>query len=283
MKKGSGNQSGKQQKGSTKGKASLVPAVHKAVQILSYLAKDSTSNAKLTEICSFVGIHKSRGYSILNTLMESGFVRKEPATKVYSLGPALIFLSGKALDQMDYREIVRPYLASLVKETGGTALLGLISGEHIFAVAKHDPEQAFTVSVRLGYRFPITYGALGKAIVAFLPTVEREKILESKENIFFSPNSSKLNMEEVRAEMAKCRQVGFALDLRKTGSSYNGIAAPLFGPSGKVLGALFLIGSFDFPLIEQYGLKLAENARKFSSALGADVDRIFEKAQKEDL
>ena len=102
-------------------KTYLVPAVHQAVAILNCLAKSPTTKAKLTDICSTVGIHKSRGYSILNTLMKFGFVKKEPTTKSYSLGPALIFLSGKALDHMDYREIVEPYLASLAEETNSTS------------------------------------------------------------------------------------------------------------------------------------------------------------------
>jgi DNA-binding IclR family transcriptional regulator len=215
--------------------------------------------------------------------MKFGFVKKEPTTKAYSLGPALIFLAGKALDHMDYREIVAPYLSSLAKETNCTALFGLIGGEQIFAIAKHEPEQAFRVTVRLGYRFPITYGALGKAILAFSSTGERQKIFESGEKLWFRPDSSNLNLEELKAEMVRCRQLGYALDIRETESSFNGIAAPVFGSNARVIGVLFIIGVFTSPLIEQYALKVAQHGRKVSSDLGADVDLIFEEAQKEDL
>lgn len=69
----------------------LVPAVEQASRILLCLGESPQFKMRLTEICKQVGIHKSKGHSILNTLKQFGFVQKDPLTKVYSLGPALIF------------------------------------------------------------------------------------------------------------------------------------------------------------------------------------------------
>jgi hypothetical protein len=46
----------------------LVPAVEQASRILLCLAQDPSDDKKLTDICEDVGIHKSKAYSILNTL-----------------------------------------------------------------------------------------------------------------------------------------------------------------------------------------------------------------------
>ena len=73
---------------------------------------------KLTEICKEVGIHKSKGHSILNTLSQFGLVEKDPRTKTYSLGTALIFLSRHVLDHLSYPDIVAPFLEDLARETG---------------------------------------------------------------------------------------------------------------------------------------------------------------------
>ena len=189
---------------------------------------------KLTDICNHVGIHKSKGYSILNTLKNYGLVEKDHQTKTYSLGPALIFLSGRVLDNMDYRNTVAPFLEYLAKETNSAAFFGLIVDEHVFVIAKHEVDSGIKITIRLGYRFPITYGAHGKAIVAFLPKVEREKILAGGK-LWFYGDISRLNVERLEDEFARCRQLGFAQDRGEMDPRFNAVAAPVFGLHGKLI------------------------------------------------
>ena len=67
----------------------LVPAVEQSSRVLICLGRSPKFKMTLTEICNEVGIHKSKGYSILNTLKQFGFVEKDPQTKTYSLGVGL--------------------------------------------------------------------------------------------------------------------------------------------------------------------------------------------------
>ena len=69
-----------------------VPAVAQASQILFYLAGAGRSQQTLTEICREVGIHKSKGYAILNTLMESALVVRSEGAKTYALGDTEVLL-----------------------------------------------------------------------------------------------------------------------------------------------------------------------------------------------
>lgn len=259
-----------------------VPAVQQGAHILICLAKSPTFKMRLTDICDQVGIHTSRGYSILNTLKKFGFVEKDPQTKTYSLGPALIFLSGRVLDNMYHQQTVAPFLESLSKETKSTVFFGLIIDKHLFIVAKHEADSGFNITIRLGYRFPITYGAHGKVIVAFLPKTERDKILSSKK-LWFYGDSSIMNMERLREELARCRRVGFSQDTGELAPGYNALAAPVFGLQGNLVASIFILGIFDERLVDQYGYKLSESARKISYAFGADVEQIYEKIAKEEL
>ena len=79
----------------------------------------------LTEICGVVGIHKSKGYSILNTLQHFAFVQRSPYGKIYSLGPGLLFLSSKVLDNMDLREAVPPAYGSFLSKLRARLFLAL--------------------------------------------------------------------------------------------------------------------------------------------------------------
>jgi DNA-binding IclR family transcriptional regulator len=269
-------------KKSKTGHTPLVPAVQQAVQILICLAKGPQFKMRLTDISHQVGIHKSKGYSILNTLKNFGFVEKDPQTKTYSLGPALIFLSGRVLDNMYNQQTVAPFLKSLATETKSTAFFGLIVDKHFFVMARHEADSGVNITIRLGYKFPITYSAHGKAIVAFLPKDEREKILAS-EKLWFYGDPSRVNMERLKKELVRSQQVGFAQDLGELDPRYNSVAAPVFGIHEKLVASIFVVGIFDKSLVDQYGYKVAECARKVSYIFGADVEQIDEKIAREEL
>ena len=252
----------------------LVPAVEQASRVLLCLGESPNFKMKLTEICKQVGIHKSKGHSILNTLKQFGFVEKDPQTKTYSLGPALIFLSRHVLDNLYYPDIVAPFLDDLAKETNGTALFGLIYAEHLLVVGKREGNQNIGFSIRLGHRFHVTLGAHGKAMVAFMPEADREKILTKKRVYFHGLDISRLNMKRLRDELTKCRQLGYAQDVGEITTGVNFVSAPVFGVQEKIIGCIILIGTFPEGLIEKYGPKTADVARRISYKLGADMKNL---------
>ena len=251
-----------------------VPAVEQASRILLCLGESPDFKMRLTDICRQVGIHKSKGYSILNTLKQFGFVEKDPEAKTYSLGSALIFLSRHVLDNLYYPDIVTPFLDHLAKETNGTALFGLIYGEHLLVVGKREGNQNIGFTIRLGHRFHITLGAHGKAIVAFIPEADREKILAKRRVYFHGLDVSRLNMKRLREELNKCRQLGYAQDVGEVTTGVNFISAPVFGVQEKIIGCIILIGTFAESLIEKYGPKTADFARRISYKLGADTKNL---------
>ncbi len=245
----------------------IVPAVDQASKVLLCLAKNPDKKMTLTQICTEVNIHKSKGFSILKTLEKYGFVRKDPLTKTYSLGLGLAYLGRKALDNVDYRELMSPFLERLVEETGQTALFGIISGENLFIVAKQESMEKIGVNIRLGHRFHITSGAHGKAIVSFMNDDEREKLL-IRERLFFygRPENYKRNILE--REIEECRRLGFARDIGQLQPGINAVSSPVFGPGEKIIGCLILIGTFPESRIEEFGKKLVAVAREASLAIG---------------
>lgn len=253
----------------------LVPAVEQASRVLLCLGESPHFKMRLTEICNQVGIHKSKGYSILNTLKRFGFVERDPQAKTYSLGPALLFLSRHVLDNLHYPEIVAPFLDDLAKETNGTALFGLIYGEHLLVVGKREGNQNIGFSIRLGHRFHITLGAHGKAIVAFMPEPEREKILTKKRIYFHGLDLSRLNLKRLREELIKCRELGYAQDVGEITAGVNFVSAPVFDVEDKIIGCIILIGTFSENMIGKYGPRTTEIAKRISYKLGADIKALY--------
>lgn len=64
-----------------------VPAVEQAMRILFQMADSNSSHLSLTQIFEKAGIHKSKAFSILQTLKNFGIVQRDVGGKGYSLGP----------------------------------------------------------------------------------------------------------------------------------------------------------------------------------------------------
>lgn len=229
----------------------------------------------LTEICSQLGIYKSKGYSILNTLKQFGLVEKDPQTKAYSLGPNLLFLSRSVLDHLSYPEVVSPFLEHLALETHGTSLFALISGSHVFVVAKREGNQNIGFGVRLGHRFHLTLGAHGRVIAAFLPQDEQERLL-AKKKLHFYGDPSRMDMKRLREEIVRCRREGFAEDPGEVTPGVHVVSAPVFAHNDKLIGCVILIGTFPQEATKGLGPRVADVARQISRRLGADIERTFQ-------
>ena len=177
-------------------------------------------------------------------------------------------MSRHVLDNLHYPEVVAPFLQTLAKETNGTAVFGLIHGDHVFVVGKNEGNQNIGFGLRLGHRFHMTLGAHGKAIVAFMNETERAKVL-SKKRLYFYGEASRMDLKRLEEEMTKCRDLGFAQDVGEVTPGINIISAPVSGLHKKIVGCVILIGTFAAGKMGEYGPKVASIARQVSHKLGA--------------
>ncbi len=246
--------------------SAIVPALEEASRVLITLARNNAGKMTLTQIRREVGIHNSKAFSILNTLQKFGFVQKDPLTKTYSLGMGLIFLSQKVLDTLDLREVASPFLGRLSSGTNSTAFLGLISGNYVYVVAKDEGSQTVAVTFRIGQRFPLFWGTHGKAILAFLPEGERKQILASG-RLSFRSQGEPIDSRDLEKELILCRKSGYAVDLDETKIGIRSVAAPVFGPTSRMIGAFVVIGTFPGELADDFGRRVAKEAQFFSQSL----------------
>lgn len=116
------------------------PAVERAARVLFSLAGRDSSHQSLNDICAKNGIYKSKAFAIPETLQGFGLVKRNSEGKGYALGPALIFLSRKALDDLSPPRVAEPILKELAGENRRCHSLrrvrqrGLHDGRH----HKHD-------------------------------------------------------------------------------------------------------------------------------------------------
>jgi DNA-binding IclR family transcriptional regulator len=244
----------------------IVPAVEQAVRVMLCLANNGSNPKNLTDICREVGIHRSKAFSILNTLNEFGLVKKNPNRKGYVLGPGLLTLTGKILKNLNLPRLVEPTLQDLARKTGALAALGVISDDKAFVVAQCEGP-GLGVSAPIGRVAPISYGAHGKAIAAFLTEHELEDLLEDGDLYFFG-NPDKFDRARLMEDLARCKRDGFAVDLGDVNPSLNAVSSPLLDPDKKPVGYITIVGFFPKEDAFRFGPLVASAAKTISKDTG---------------
>ncbi|MHB8104190.1 MAG: IclR family transcriptional regulator [Dehalococcoidales bacterium] len=220
-----------------------VPAVEQAIQVMLCLADNGSNPKSLTDICQEVCIHRSKAFSILNTLNEYGFVKKYPNRKGYILGPGLLTLTGKMLETLSLPRLAEPILYELAKKVEATVTLGIISEDKTYTIAEYLGAPGIGVSSPIGYVTPITYGSHGKAIAAFLPEDKLEELLKNKE-LFFYGRPENFDKTKLLGELSECRRNGFALELGDIQQGMNAVAAPILNQNNYPIGYVTIVGFF---------------------------------------
>jgi DNA-binding IclR family transcriptional regulator len=249
----------------------IVPAVYQAGRILFLMAESGDPQVSLTTICKNVGISRSKAFCILNTLEIFDFVRKNPNRKGYSLGPSLIKLSSKMLDNLNIPILAEPIIKNLAKKSGATAALGLIVDNRTLVMAQYDGATDLGISLPVGHYFPITFGSHGKAIAALLSEQELTAFLRSNKP-YFHGKPEKFDRARLQEELIQCRRDGFALDLGEIKTGLNTISAVVLGSDNKPIGYIVLGGLFTEEVAWSLGPLVAESARTLSQKVGATIE-----------
>jgi DNA-binding IclR family transcriptional regulator len=244
-----------------------VPAVEQAIRVMLCLADRGSNPKSLTDICTEVGIHRSKAFSILSTLSEYGLVKKNPNRRGYFLGPGLLTLTGKMIENLSLSRLVEPILYDLAKKANATVALGVISDDKTFVVAQYEGAPGIGISAPIGHVTPITYGAHGKAIAAFLPEAELEELLKNK-NLFFHGSPDKFDRTKLKGELEQCRRNGFALELGDIQPGVNAIGAPILDQNGYPIGYITVVGFFTEEVVLKLGRLAAEAVEIISKETG---------------
>lgn len=246
---------------------STVPAVDQALRLMNCLAGSAPQQMTLTEICARLEIPKSKGYTILNTLMAHNFIEKNQQAKTYKLGLGITFLARNIIDNLDIRDIAKQCLRDLAVKTDVTAHLGQISGSSFFIVSREESSDHYGYSMRVGSHLDITHGCHGKAILAFLPENEREDILSRDDSSFYG-DKNPVDPDRLREELKECRRTGYAIDLGETNPNIIAISSPVFSADSIIIGGVVLTGAFRRSKIKSFGPLVVETAKQISQKLG---------------
>lgn len=204
------------------------------------LFTDGPTALGVTAVARQLGLSKAVVHRILRTLLDRQLLAVDPTTRGYRLGPAAAAVGARALRDADLRTLALPVLHELQQRTGETATVStLVPGGRVY-LAQVESTQEIKMTVELGRRFALHAGSSGRAVLAFLPPDEQERVLTSAMDALTpetitDPDALRRSLEAVRRE-----GVAHSEGERQPGAG--AVAAPVFALDGRPTGALSVCG-----------------------------------------
>ncbi len=154
--------------------------LHRAFSIMRFLATKGSRGGALTEIARHVELPHPTTHRLLHQLIDEGMVTQLDNERRYALGSLAFELGLSAAQQFDIRGLCRPILQRLAVDAGDTAYLVLRSANEAVCVdLQEGPSPIRVITLQVGSRRPLGVGAGGMALLAALPELERECVLDS--------------------------------------------------------------------------------------------------------
>jgi len=210
-------------------------SVERAFDLLDRIASAGPEGITLGGLAGEVRTAKSTTHRYVATLIELGAVRRDPLGRLH-LGLKLIELAGALLDADDLPSVADPILKDLVAATGETVHLGLPSDGDVVYIAKVESPQSIRLVSRLGARVPMYCSAMGKALLASLDEEALQALLKRPRET--RTKHTIVGEAELRAELERIRQRGFAIDDEENEAGVRCIGAAIVDARGEPLGAI---------------------------------------------
>jgi IclR family transcriptional regulator, acetate operon repressor len=226
----------------------------------------------VTELASQLGLAKSVVHRLVTALTEAEYLSQAAGTRRYALGPKALRLGLVAVGQINIRERSVGYLRALARETGETATLSMLVGDHRVYAEQVESVQPVRQSIQIGSSAPLYLGASGKAILAFLAPAARAAILGAVTSAGANrADGSPIDVDGLGRELEGIRRRGYATSQSERVLGATSAAAPVFDHHGNVVGSISVAGvtvRHGKPELARFGKLATAYANRLSSELG---------------
>lgn len=249
-----------------------IQALDRALDILDLLA--GTAGLTLSEIAERSGQSPSTVHRILGTLAARAMVETDPRTQAWMIGPATFRLGSAFMRRSGIVERARPVLRALMESTGETANLGILNGDAVMFVSQAETHETIRAFFPPGTRSALHASGIGKALLAFGRPGAVDALLTGPGLPRFTERTL-ADADALKADLARIRHRGFAVDDEERTPGMRCIAAPVFDLGGdavagiSVSGPAHRIGSGH---VKTLGAAVVAAAASLSEALGWQGD-----------
>lgn len=208
----------------------------------------------VTDLARRLGIAKSTAHRLLATLTDEGLLEQDPSSGRYRLG-LVVFDMAAAAQSVDLHEAVLTPMTELRNRTGETVQVAVLDGREVVYVERLDSPNTLRLFIEVGRRNSAHSTGCGKALLAFSPPDQLERILRNWRLTAKTPHTI-TDLQDLRADLAESRRRGYAVNRRESEVGIISVAAPIRDVSGRAVAAISVAGPAE--RLEPHELKVAQ-------------------------
>jgi len=221
-----------------------------------------------SDLARFLELPIPTVHRLLGALARLGYVTRDAQTRRFRLGGAAMQLGERARAVSDLRAVALLPLQRLSEAADETAVLTVLSPERDRSVCleRVETSQPLRLSVQPGTQLPLHAGASQKALLAFMPEREVDRLLDQPLERLCAATITE--PRQLRRDLEVIRERGWASSYEETNLGVWGIAVPVIsgddvvcavgiaGPSARLSDEGFCR---DVPLVQRAALAVARS------------------------
>ncbi len=220
--------------------AKAVKSADRVLDIFVLLAQ-CPNGMKLKDIAHELKIPVSSLHAILNTMKNRGFLEREADSLIYRLSRKVYqIVPSFSQSEEELISLAIPVMEQVQRDSQETVSLSVRVGTEVVFIAKRSSKAVIQVVQSLGSSFPAHATGSGKAMLAYLPEEEIDRLYPEEKLPGLTPKTIKTKTM-LKQELNSIRLRGYAFDDQESVEGVWAVAACIRAPGGRSLAATSIV------------------------------------------
>jgi len=211
-------------------------SVLKAVALVDHVVRAGTP-VSLADLSDAVAVPKPTAHRLARLLEGAGLVRKDPLTRRYTVGAALVDLAFHAIGVGAGQSNRGLLLTRLSENLGETVNLGVLSGNEIVYLDRVEAAWPLRMDFKPGSRVPLHCTANGKLLLALAQPAVRRNLLRRMQLVACTPRTI-TSRARLQRELIEIARRGWSEDNEEFLVGVCCLAVPVRDRRGRVVAGL---------------------------------------------
>ncbi|MBA3772670.1 MAG: helix-turn-helix domain-containing protein [Ramlibacter sp.] len=219
----------------------FVASLQKGLEVLTCFNRGA-SRLTLSEVARLTGSSAASARRSLLTLHALDYLESDG--KRFWVAPRALLVAHSYLASRPIPQLAQPTLDALAERTRQSASLAKLVGDHAMIIARSTARRSLSTGLGIGARLPAYCSATGRVLLAGLPPAEAARRVRAMAR---EPLTAKTvyRTDEVLAEVARCREEGWAGNDGELEMEVRSMAVPVFDREGDTVGAMSIAVRID--------------------------------------
>lgn len=208
----------------------------KVLLILETIAQ-SEFPLTLEAISTGTGLAKPTTFRLLNTLVEQGFIERDPNGRRFQPSAKLRIIGVNILSVDSVRSQRVAVMKRLVEEIGETCNFNILDGNKVMYLDRVETSAPIRLHVDVGMRVPLHCTASGKLFLSGMTELQVRRALGQEPFLRYTEKTI-THYDALFNELEKIRADGYALDESAFLEGFIGIAVPVINSKQKTFATI---------------------------------------------